>query len=37
VASDEALVLARAVGVELDSQIMGHLAEKKERDRIILG
>ena len=35
VAYDEALVLARAVGVELDAQIIGHLAEKKGGDIII--
>ena len=34
-AYDEALVLARAVGVELDAQIIGHLAEKKGGDIII--
>ena len=35
VAYDEALVLARAVGVELDAQIIGRLAEKKGGDIII--
>ena len=35
VAYDEALVLARAVGVELDTQIIGRLAEKKGGDIII--
>jgi adenine-specific DNA methylase len=35
VAYDEALVLARAVGVEMDAQIIGHLAEKKGGDVII--
>jgi len=32
---DEALVLARAVGVELESQVIGRLAEKKGRDVIL--
>jgi len=35
VAYDEALVLARAVGVELDAQIIGRLAEKKGGDIVI--
>ncbi|MGO9450594.1 MAG: hypothetical protein ACLQDV_06030 [Candidatus Binataceae bacterium] len=35
VAYDEALVLARAVGVELEAQIIGRLAEKKGGDIII--
>jgi putative DNA methylase len=35
VAYDEALVLARAVGVELDAEIIGRLAEKKGGDIII--
>lgn len=35
VAYDEALVLARAVGVEMDAQIIGRLAEKKGGDIII--
>lgn len=34
-AYDEALVLARAVGVELDTQIIGRLAEKKGGDIIM--
>jgi adenine-specific DNA methylase len=35
VAYDEALVLARAVGVEMEAQIIGRLAEKKGGDIII--
>jgi putative DNA methylase len=35
VAYDEALVLARAVGVELDAKMIGRLAEKKGGDIII--
>jgi putative DNA methylase len=35
VAYDEALVLARAVGVELDAQIIGRLAEKKGSDIVM--